>query len=431
MSKAEKTLEGTWVLFDLDGTLTQSEEGIWNSFRHAARTMGLPEPDAATLRKCIGPPLVWSFQNYMGLSEADAWRAQGIYRERYTTVGLFENRVYPGIRNVLRTLRAQGARMGIVTGKPEESTRRILDHFGILRYFERISCATDGHAEKDQLILQVVPGGGDRVWMVGDRRFDAEGGRLAGVHTIGVTYGYGSEEELRAAGAERIARTPDEITEILCPGAEKPRGVFLAMEGLDGCGKGTQLERLRDTLDRYGFAVRMSREPGGSPIGEKIRELLLDPANADMTDVTEALLYAASRAQHVREVIRPAVAAGQVLLCDRYLDSSVAYQGGGRQLGVERVMAINAAATDGTMPDWTVLLKIDHRTALRRRLNATAPDRIEREQEDFYARVEAAYQTLIDREPGRFLVVDADRDRDIVAGEIAEKLLSRLMEAEI
>ncbi len=100
----EKTLEGTWVLFDLDGTLTQSEEGIWNSFRHAARTMGLPEPDAATLRKCIGPPLVWSFQNYMGMNEADAWRAQAIYRERYTTVGLFENRVYPGIRNVLRTV---------------------------------------------------------------------------------------------------------------------------------------------------------------------------------------------------------------------------------------------------------------------------------------------------------------------------------------
>ena len=267
-------------------------------------------------------------------------------------------------------------------------------------------------------------------WMVGDRKFDMEGGVRAGIHTLGVTYGYGSEEELLESGAEKLAHTPREIAEVLCPGTGDLRGAFLSMEGPDGSGKGTQLEKLRDTLDRYGFEVVMTREPGGTPIGEKIREILLDRENAGMTDETEALLYAASRAQHVREVIRPAVKAGKVVLCDRFVDSSAAYQGGGRQMGIERILLINAPAVDGTLPDLTVYLDIDHRTAMARRCAATEPDRMEMEAENFHARVEDGYHQLIQRDPARFAVVNAEGDRDEIAAAVAEKVLAKLLAAE-
>ena len=173
-----------------------------------------------------------------------------------------------------------------------------------------------------------------------------------------------------------------------------------------------------------------TREPGGTPIGEKIRGILLDPENAAMADETEALLYAASRAQHVREKIRPAVAEGKLVLCDRFLDSSVAYQGGGRQLGIDEVLAINAPAVDGTLPDMTVYLDIDHRTAMARRCAASEPDRLELEAESFHARVEDGYHRLIARDPERFAVVDAGKSREEIAAEIAEKVLARLTEME-
>ena len=420
----------TWVLFDLDGTLTQSEEGIWKCARHTLKTMGYPEPDAETLRKFIGPPLMWSFQNLAGMTEEQALKAQGIYRERYNRVGLFENRVYPGIRYTLRRLKKAGFHLGVVTGKPESPTKRILEHFGLAPFLESVICATDSKADKEEMIRKSLPDSYDEAWMVGDRKFDMEGGRLAGIRTLGVTYGYGSEEELLESGAERLAKTPREISEILMPGKGPERGAFLTVEGPDGSGKGTQIKRLAEALDRFGYEVVHSREPGGTPIGEKIREILLDRENAGMADETEALLYAASRAQHVREKIRPAVAEGKVVLCDRFLDSSAAYQGGGRKLGVDKVLAINAPAVDGTMPDLTVYLDIDHRTAMARRCAASEPDRLEMEAESFHARVEDGYHELIKRDPERFIVVNAERTREEIAKEIAEKVLGRLMEME-
>jgi dTMP kinase len=419
-----------WVLFDLDGTLTQSEEGIWNCAKYAAEKMGFPQPDAATLRKFIGPPLEYSFSTYMGMTENQTAEAIRFYRERYTTVGMYENRVYPGVRVMMRTLWKAGAKLGIVTGKPAYPTGKILEYFGLDKFLTTVVCATDGHAEKEHLIRQALPEGAGETWMVGDRCFDMEGGVKAGVHTLGAAYGYGSEEELRESGAERIAGTPREILDILMPGTAPERGAFLTMEGPDGSGKGTQIERLADALDRWGYEVVHSREPGGTPIGEKIREILLDRENAGMTDETEALLYAASRAQHVREKIRPAVAEGKVVLCDRFLDSSAAYQGGGRQLGIDKVLTINAPAVDGTLPDMTVYLDIDHRTAMARRCAASEPDRLEMEAESFHARVEDGYHELIKRDPARFIVVNAERSREEIAAEIAEKVLGRLMEME-
>ena len=423
-------MDNRWILFDLDGTLTQSEEGIWNCARYAAAKMGWKEPGQEILDQFIGPPLVWSFQHLMGMTEEEAIRAQDFYRERYERKGLFENRVYPGIRTLLRTLKREGNHLGVVTGKPERFTRRILEHFGLDKWIETVVCTADHRAEKDHLIRAALPENVEEAWMVGDRLFDMEGGRKAGVHTLGVTYGYGSEEEVRNAGAEKIAHSAREALEILCPGIRPVPGFFLSMEGLDGSGKGTQLEALTDVLGRYGYEIARSREPGGTPIGEKIREVLLDRANAAMTAETEALLYAASRAQHVRETIRPAISEGKILLCDRFLDSSAAYQGGGRNLGVERVLALNEAAVDGTKPDLTIYLEIGHREALARRVAASEPDRLEMEAESFHARVEEGYHQLLRQDPERFIVINANRSRTEVTEEMTEKVLHRLMKME-
>ena len=423
-------LKDTWVLFDLDGTLTQSEEGIWNCAKHAAKEMGFPEPDAATLRKFIGPPLIHSFMNLLGMTQEQAEEAQRIYRGRYTTVGMYENRAYPGIRTVLRTLWKQGAKIGVVTGKPAYPTGKILEYFGFDRFISTVVCTSDTRAEKEHLIREALPADHGEAWMVGDRCFDMEGGVAAGIHTLGVTYGYGSEQELLDTGAEKIAHTPLEILKVLCPEAKPERGAFLTVEGLDGSGKGTQVERLLDVLDRWGFEVVHTREPGGTPIGEKIRNILLDRENTGMADITEAMLYAASRAQHVQEKILPAVAEGKVVLCERFLDSSVAYQGGGRQMGIDRILRINAPAVEGAMPDVTVYLDLDHRESLRRRCAASEPDRMEAEAESFHARVEDGYHQLIKRDPDRFVVVDASKTRDEIAAEIKEKVLDRLMEME-
>ncbi len=419
------------VIFDLDGTLTQSEEGIFNCVRYAADKLGFEAPNEETLHKFVGPPLHYSFREYMGMDEATADLAVTTYRERYTTVGLFENRVYPGVRRLLRTLKREGFYIGIATGKPQGPAERIIEHFGLSKYFDKIVGPTGKiGAEKDWLIRSALPESYDEAWMVGDRKFDIEGGKAVGIRTIGVGYGYGDEEELRTAGCDVYAPAVQDVIDALCPGADVPAGAFLSIEGLDGSGKTTQINLITDAMDRYGFEVVHSREPGGCKVSEAIRQVLLDVNNVGMDGITEAMLYSAARAQHVREVIRPAVAAGKVLLCDRFVDSSVAYQGGGRQLGVQRIMDINAPAVDGTLPMATIYLDIDHETSLKRRSAASTLDRIEMEADSFHARTEAAYRELIARDPRRFVVVDATKTPEEIGREVAEKVLSRLMEAE-
>ena len=423
------------VIFDLDGTLTQSEEGIWNSVKYAAEKLGFPEPDAATLRKFIGPPLGYSFREYLGMDDATADKAVETYRERYNVVGLFENRVFPGIRRLMRTLKQEGWYIGIATGKPQKTSERVVAHFGLDKFVDKLCGPTAGHqADKVALIRSALPADWDyaaeEAWMVGDRRFDVEGAIGAGVKSIGVGYGYGSEEELRIAGCNHYCATVEEMIDFLCPGVIPPEGAFLSIEGLDGSGKGTQIRLLTDTIDRFGFELVLSREPGGCPISEKLRDIILDKNNTEMDDITEAILYAASRAQHVRQVIRPAVAAGKVLLCDRFVDSSVAYQGGGRQLGVQKVLDINASAVDGTMPMATIYLDVDHETSMKRRAAATELDRMELAGDSFHARTEAGYRELIRRDPERFIVVDATRTPEEIGKEVAEKVIARLMEAE-
>jgi dTMP kinase len=188
---------------------------------------------------------------------------------------------------------------------------------------------------------------------------------------------------------------------------------FITFEGVDGAGKSTHLEWFATTLAaRCAAEVVLTREPGGTPLGEEIRDLVLH--GGEVAPWAEAALYAASRAQHVEQVIRPALARGATVICDRYVDSSVAYQGIARGLGLERVLDLNLAAVEGLMPDLTILLEIDADAALGRM--GGERDRIEREDDGFHARAAAAYRELAVREPERYLVLDGT----LPAEELAE-----------
>ena len=194
--------------------------------------------------------------------------------------------------------------------------------------------------------------------------------------------------------------------------------MFVTFEGLDGSGKTTQLALLAERLTAEGREVTTTREPGGTELGEAIRDLVLHGGN--VAPWAEAALYAASRAQHVEEVIRPALARGATVLCDRYLDSSVAYQGVARGLGLDRVLELNLSAVGGLLPDVTFLLLVEPGAAETRLTGAR--DRLEREDGDFHARAAAGYRELAARFPERIVVVDGSLAVDEVARTIADRL---------
>jgi dTMP kinase len=190
--------------------------------------------------------------------------------------------------------------------------------------------------------------------------------------------------------------------------------MFVTFEGVDGSGKTTQAKLLHARLGADGDDVVLTREPGGTELGEQLRNLVLHGGH--VAPWAEALLYAASRAQHVEEVIRPALDRGAAVICDRYVDSSVAYQGVARGLGLDRVLDLNLAAVGGLMPDRTFLLLLDP-TAINTRLPAQH-DRLERESDDFHARVDAGYRQLATRFPDRIVVLDAGRPAQDLAEEV-------------
>ena len=196
--------------------------------------------------------------------------------------------------------------------------------------------------------------------------------------------------------------------------------MFVSFEGADGSGKSTQAELLRETLAAEGYEVVLTREPGGTELGERARELVLNGPH--MGAWAEAALYAASRAEHVEAVIRPALDRGAIVVCDRYIDSSLAYQGVARGLGVDAVLQLNLAVTGGLLPDVTFLLLIDPAVAAGRYDNS---DRLELEGTALQAKVDAAYRELAESFPERIVAVDANRPPDVIRDEIREQLRQR------
>lgn len=195
--------------------------------------------------------------------------------------------------------------------------------------------------------------------------------------------------------------------------------MFVTFEGSEGVGKSTQLRLLKEYLERTGQQALYIREPGSTDISEQIRAVILDKANSAMTDMTEVLLYAASRAQLVREVIKPALAEGKLVICDRYVDSSVAYQGYGRELGADVVKEINAHAVDGCIPDVTVFLDLPPKSNWRGTRHA---DRIEEQSDEFFERVYQGYLAEIALSSSRFVCIKPDLDKNVTSKRIIEAL---------
>jgi dTMP kinase len=238
-----------------------------------------------------------------------------------------------------------------------------------------------------------LPWGGDldlkgqriTLWIAG---FVAAGGGVVSMRAIG-------------AGGRRLARHA---------------GTFVVFEGGEGAGKSTQMAAFVDWVKARGSDVVVTREPGGTSIGERIREVLLDPSAPEMDRRTEALLYAADRAQHVAEVIKPALESGKTVVSDRFIDSSLAYQGFARGLGIDDIYSISEWATGGLLPDLVFFLNIDPEQGLMRAEGS--PDRIEREGREFHDVVGSAYMKLAQRWPDRFVVIDAARPKAQVHAEI-------------
>lgn len=205
-------------------------------------------------------------------------------------------------------------------------------------------------------------------------------------------------------------------------------GLFVTFEGIEGSGKTTQSQALVCALRAEGRETVLAREPGGTVLGEQVRAILLDPRHAGMAARAELMLYLAARAQLVAEVVRPALEAGRIVVCDRYGDASAAYQGGARGLGVELVQDLNRVATGGLSPDLTVLLDLPASEGLARtRLRGGGrPDRLEAEPLQFHERVRVAYLEIARAEPGRFLLLDSRGAAEQLTRRIVEAVAARL-----
>ncbi len=208
------------------------------------------------------------------------------------------------------------------------------------------------------------------------------------------------------------------------------KGLFLSIEGCDGSGKTTACKTVIERLTSEGYDVVYTREPGGSDIAEQIRNVILDVKNTAMDERCEALLYAASRRQHLMEVVLPALQLGKIVICDRFIDSSLAYQGYARGIGIDEVLQINQFAIEGYMPDMTVYYAIEAQEGLKRIASRKSLDRLDVESINFHKKVQEGYEILCKKYPERIKVVDASLDRETVAENtyklIKEKINGKL-----
>jgi len=204
--------------------------------------------------------------------------------------------------------------------------------------------------------------------------------------------------------------------------------MFITLEGPEGSGKTTAVETAVNKLIEMGYQIVRTREPGGTPIAEQIRNVILDKANTAMDSRTEALLYAASRRQHLVEKVWPALKEGKIVICDRYLDSSLAYQGGARDLGIDNVLNVNLFATENTFPDLTLLFDIKPEVGLARIASNSNREvnRLDLEKLDFHNKVRNTFLELAKRYPERYVIIDASLSREEVAKATLDAILSRL-----
>lgn len=205
------------------------------------------------------------------------------------------------------------------------------------------------------------------------------------------------------------------------------KGIFITLEGPDGSGKSTITKLLSEYLKEKGHDVLTTREPGGTKISEDIRKIILDSRNTSMSDTTEALLYAASRAQHVSQKISPAINEGKIIICDRFVLSSLVYQGIGRGLGVDKVKAINDFAIQGVEPDLILFFDISPEIALKRKTRKNRGDRLEREKIDFHNKVYEGYLSLIELYEGKIKVIDATKTKEKTFEQV-KNLVDNLLE---
>lgn len=196
------------------------------------------------------------------------------------------------------------------------------------------------------------------------------------------------------------------------------QGRFITFEGTDGSGKTTQIKFLSDYLKQKGYDVLLVREPGSTNIGEKIRSIILDVKNKEMEHLTEVLLYASARAQLVMEVIKPAIEKGKTVICDRFIDSSYAYQGFGRGMDIKMIEKVNSFVLENVMPDITLFFDISPETALQRRTVCSTADRIEKEEIEFHSRVYSGYKKLVSLYPERIKCIDANTTVEKVSQDV-------------
>ena len=204
--------------------------------------------------------------------------------------------------------------------------------------------------------------------------------------------------------------------------------MFITFEGPDGSGKSSVIKKVYEDFTQKGYSIILTREPGGTPISEKIRDIILDNNNTNLDARTEALLYAASRRQHLVEKIWPALKEGKIVLCDRFLDSSLAYQGGGRHLGIDNVLNINLFATENTYPDVTFFFDVSPEIGLTRVSHdkKRVADRLDNETEGFHDTVYESFKEIIKRYPKRFYVIDASKSLDEVIFNV-ETILAQIL----
>lgn len=203
-------------------------------------------------------------------------------------------------------------------------------------------------------------------------------------------------------------------------------GMFITVEGPDGSGKTTQLNLLVEALNSKGYEVVVTREPGGTTVGNSIREVLLSPEHHEMTPRVEMMLYAASRAQNVDQIIRPALARGAVVLCDRFVDASIAYQGYGLQYDMDQIESLNEWATSGITPDVTFLFDLTPQRAQERMKDRGQLDRIESRDQAFHQRVYEGFHALLNKYPKRMILIDADQSVECIHDEVLDATLERL-----